>query len=76
MVRCFLPKVRKVPEKIKAQWATEKDTIWLPNFFEGKDPFDGKQVDEKGIPAGGVDKRGATVMPTTKAQTTEEETEF
>ena len=72
----ILPKVRKVPEKIKAQWATEKDTIWLPNFFEGKDPFDGKQVDEKGIPAGGVDKRGATVMPTTKTETTVEETEF
>ena len=72
----ILPKVRKVPEKIKAQWSKEKDTIWLPNFFEGKDPFDGKQVDEKGIPAGGVDKRGATVMPTTKTETTVEETEF
>mgnify|MGYP001447352932 CR=1 FL=1 len=61
----ILPKVRKVPEKIKAQWATEKDTIWLPNFFEGKDPFDGKQVDAKGLPAGGTDKRGAHVGTTT-----------
>ena len=47
---------------------TAKETIWLPNFFEGKDPFDGKQTDEKGLPAGGVDKRGAHVKPTTKAK--------
>ena len=59
----ILPKVRAVSEKIKADWETEKDTIWLPNFFEGKDPFDGKQTEEKGLPAGGVDERGATVMP-------------
>ena len=73
----ILPKVRKVPQKIVDQWASEKETIWLPNFFEGKDPFDGKQVDEKGLPAGGVDKRGAHVKPTTKAkQKQEEETEF
>ena len=72
----ILPKVRKVPEKIKAEWGTQKDTIWLPNFFEGKDPFDGKQVDEKGLPAGGTDKRGSTVMPTKKTKTTEEESEF
>jgi len=60
----ILPKVRKVPEKITKQWRTEKETIWLPNFFEGKDPFDGKQTDEKGLPAGGTDKRGSTVLPT------------
>ena len=73
----ILPKVRKVPEKIKAQWEQEKDAIWLPNFFEGKDPFDGRQVDAKGLPAGGVDKRGATVMPTKQAANVkEEETEF
>ena len=73
----ILPKVRKVPEKIKAQWEQERDAIWLPNFFEGKDPFDGRQVDAKGLPAGGVDKRGGTVMPTKQAANVkEEETEF
>ena len=72
----ILPKVRKVPEKIKTEWETQKDTIWLPNFFEGRDPFDGKQVDEKGLPAGGTDKRGSTVMPAKKTKTTEEESEF
>ena len=59
----ILPKVRAVPAKIKSQWEKEKETIWLPNFFEGKDPFDGKQVDEKGLPAGGTDARGSTVLP-------------
>ena len=68
----ILPKVRKVPDKIKASWETEKDTIWLPNFFEGKDPFDGKQVDAKGLPAGGTDKRGAHVTPTTAKKKVEE----
>ena len=74
----ILPKVRKVPEKIKEQWEKEKDAIWLPNFFEGKDPFDGKQTDAQGLPAGGVDKRGSTVVPTKKASGTkqEDETEF
>ena len=73
----ILPKVRKVPDKIKASWEQEKDTIWLPNFFEGKDPFDGKQVDEKGLPAGGTDKRGAHVTPTTaKKKVEESQTEF
>ena len=59
----ILPKVRAVPEKIKKEWAAQRDTIWLPNFFEGKDPFDGKQTDAMGLPAGGVDKKGSTVMP-------------
>lgn len=59
----ILPKVRVVPDKIKEQWEDQKDTIHLPNYFEGKDPFDGKQVEDKGLPAGGVDKRGATVLP-------------
>ena len=59
----ILPKVRAVPEKIKKEWASQKETIWLPNFFEGKDPFDGKQTEEKGLPAGGTDKKGSTVMP-------------
>ena len=69
--------MRKVPQKIVDEWASAKETIWLPNFFEGKDPFDGKQTDEKGLPAGGTDKRGAHVTPKTKAkQTQEEETEF
>jgi hypothetical protein len=74
----LLPKVRKVPESVKAQWEKEKDSIWLPNFFEGKDPFDGKQVDAKGLPAGGVDKKGATVMPAkeAKAQKQQDDTEF
>jgi hypothetical protein len=35
----------------------------LPNYFSGLDPFDGKQVEEKGLPAGGQDKRGAHVAP-------------
>ena len=73
----ILPKVRKVPEKIVKQWATEKESIWLPNFFEGKDPFDGKQTDAKGLPAGGTDKRGSTVLPkTTTTKIENEEAEF
>ena len=72
----ILPKVRKVPAKIVEQWKTEKESIWLPNFFEGKDPFDGKQTDAKGLPAGGTDKRGATVLPTTSKPKDDEEAEF
>ena len=73
----ILPKVRKVPAKVASEWETNRDTIWLPNFFEGKDPFDGKQVDEKGLPAGGTDKRGSTVMPKQNVKKeTETETEF
>ena len=73
----ILPKVRKVPDKIVSTWEKEKDTIWLPNFFEGKDPFDGKQVESKGLPAGGTDKRGAHVTPTTaKKKVEQEEQEF
>ncbi len=72
----ILPKVRKVPDKIVSSWQKEKDTIWLPNFFEGKDPFDGKQVESKGLPAGGTDKRGAHVTPTTATKKVKEETEF
>ena len=73
----ILPKVRKVPEKIRTEWEAQKDSIWLPNFFEGKDPFDGKQVDAKGLPAGGTNKRGAHVSPTIETKkVTEEETEF
>ena len=70
----ILPKVRKVPQKIADQWDSQKETIWLPNFFEGKDPFDGKQVDEKGLPAGGVDNRGATVLTTKSAKEKEQDT--
>ena len=69
----ILPKVRAVPDKIKKEWAKQKESIWLPNFFEGKDPLDGKQVEEKGLPAGGVDKRGATVAPA-KAKPKKDET--
>jgi hypothetical protein len=73
----ILPKVRKVPDKITKEWSTQKESIWLPNFFEGKDPFDGRQVDEKGLPAGGTDKRGAHVTPTTaKKKVEQEEQEF
>jgi hypothetical protein len=72
----ILPKVRKVPAKIADQWSSQKETIWLPNFFEGKDPFDGKQTDEKGLPAGGTDKRGAHVAPAKQTKKVEEETEF
>ena len=68
----ILPKVRKVPDKIISSWKKEKESIWLPNFFEGKDPFDGKQVDAKGLPAGGTDKRGAHVNPTTAKKKVEE----
>ncbi len=71
----ILPKVRKVPEKIKKEWETQKDSIWLPNFFEGKDPFDGRQTDAKGLPAGGTDKRGAHVGTTTKSNAKQEEDE-
>ena len=73
----ILPKVRKVSDKIKKDWQAQKDSIWLPNFFEGKDPFDGKQVDDKGLPAGGTDKRGSFVAPA-KATKKEDysETEF
>lgn len=74
----ILPKVRKVPEKVKSEWQSQRDSIWLPNFFEGKDPFDGRATDEKGLPAGGTDKRGSTVLPAkSKAkEETETETEF
>lgn len=72
----ILPKVRKVPEKIVTQWKTSRDSIWLPNFFEGKDPFEGRQTDEKGLPAGGVDKRGSTVLPTKSTIKNEDESEF
>ena len=72
----ILPKVRKVPAKISSEWTSQKDSIWLPNFFEGKDPFDGKQTDEKGLPAGGTDKRGAHVEPAKQTKKVEEETEF
>ena len=72
----ILPKVRKVPQKIVDQWASEKESIWLPNFFEGKDPFDGKQTDEKGLPAGGTDKLGSTVMPKTQTKQVEDDNEF
>ena len=72
----ILPKVRKVPAKIADQWTSDKDKIWLPNFFEGKDPFDGKQTDEKGLPAGGTDKLGSTVMPAKKQQIDDNNEEF
>ena len=72
----ILPKVRAVPDKIKKQWDAEKDSVWLPNFFEGKDPFDGKLVDEKGLPAGGQDKRGATDLPKAKVKQTKDDNEF
>ena len=72
----ILPKVRKVPQKIVDQWASNKDSIWLPNFFEGQDPFAGKQTDSKGLPAGGTDKRGSTVLPKTETETVDDNDEF
>ena len=72
----ILPKVRAVPAKIKSTWEKEKETIWLPNYFEGKDPFDGKQTDEKGLPNVGVDKRGATVSPKTATKKAQDDNEF
>tara|TARA_Y100000401_G_scaffold15995_1_gene10846 strand:- start:3381 stop:4118 length:738 start_codon:yes stop_codon:yes gene_type:complete len=72
----ILPKVRKVPDKIVSEWKTSRDSVWLPNFFEGKDPFDGRQTDEKGLPAGGTDKRGAYVAPKTQKKKVENEQEF
>ena len=72
----ILPKVRVVPDKIKDQWEEQKDTIYLPNYFEGKDPFDGKQVEAKGLPAGGIDKRGATVLPKKTKAKSKPVTEF
>ena len=70
----ILPKVRAVPAKIKSEWEAQKETIWLPNYFEGKDPFDGKQVEEKGLPAGGQDNRGAHVAPATEKKKVQDDT--
>jgi hypothetical protein len=70
----ILPKVRAVPAKIKSEWDKQKETIWLPNYFEGKDPFDGKQVEEKGLPAGGTDNRGAHVAPATEKKKAQNDT--
>ena len=72
----LLPKIRKVPEKVVKQWSAEKDSIWLPNFFEGKDPFDGKQTDAKGLPAGGKDANGATVLPKKAKADDDDDAEF
>ena len=72
----ILPKVRKVPDKIVKEWKSSRDSIWLPNFFEGKDPFDGRATDSKGLPAGGVDKQGATVLPKEKKQAIDTNEEF
>lgn len=63
-----LPKVRAVSEKIKKSWKDDSEKIWLPNMFEGEDPFEGKKTDAKGLPAGGTDKNGAYVAPKTKAE--------
>ena len=63
-----------MPAKIKSEWETQKETIWLPNYFEGKDPFDGKQVEEKGLPAGGTDNRGAHVAPATEKKKAQDDT--
>ena len=65
-----------MPAKVSEEWKSSRDNIWLPNFFEGKDPFDGRATDEKGLPAGGVDKRGSTVLPKPKTKKQEPETEF
>ena len=72
----ILPKIRKVPEKIKSEWDSQRTSIWLPNFFEGKDPFAGSETDAKGLPAGGVDKRGSTVLPKKATAKVNEDTEF
>ena len=72
----LLPKVRKVPSKIASEWESQRDSIWLPNFFEGMDPFDGRQTNEKGLPAGGVDKRGSTVLPNTASKKVDDDNEF
>ena len=73
----ILPKVRKVPDKIRKEWESNRNSIWLPNFFEGKDPFAGRQVDAKGLPAAGTDKSGAHVAPTKKSAPVEtDNTEF
>jgi hypothetical protein len=57
-----LPMVKAAPESLRKKWTKESDSIWLPNFFIGEDPFDGKKTDEKGLPAGGTDNNGATVV--------------
>ena len=64
----------KFRKKIIKEWETTRDSIWLPNFFEGKDPFDGRSTDEKGLPAGGIDKRGAVVAPTVASKKVEDDT--
>ena len=65
-----------VSAKIKKEWQSTKEDIWLPNFFEGKDPFEGKQVEGKGLPAGGEDERGATVLPKQAAQSVDDDSDF
>ena len=72
----ILPKVRAVPDKIKKEWESQKISIWLPNFFEGEDPFAGRKTGEKGLPAGGTDKHGATVMAKKIKPKTNDNTEF
>ena len=72
----LLPKIRKVPEKIVKQWQTDKNSIWLPNFFSGQNPFDGRKEEGKGLPAGAVDRNGSTVLLKQQPNIQDEETEF
>ena len=66
----------KRQKRISFEGEKEKESIWLPNYFAGLDPFDGKQVDEKGLPNVGVDKRGAAVSPKTATKKVEDDNEF
>ena len=68
-----LPLVKAAPEALCKKWAKESESIWLPNFFIGEDPFDGKKTDDKGLPAGGVDGNGATKVAKTSKSVDEEE---
>ena len=53
----------------------ERESIGFLISLKGK-ILDGKQTDEKGLPAGGTDKRGAHVEPAKQVKKVEEETEF
>ena len=70
-----LPLVKAAPETLCKKWAKESDSVWLPNFFIGEDPFDGKKTDDKGLPAGGTDSNGATKVAKS-SKSIEEEEEF
>lgn len=69
----LMPLVKKAPESLCKKWQAESESIWLANFFIGADPFDGKQTEDKGLPAGGVDNNGSTVVAKASGDAPDEE---